>query len=71
MSCACCVGRIGFFVRRKRSWQKQRLGSPRRSRIDPAAAFGFVKANQASHPVRRMCELLDVLGQRLLRVAQP
>ena len=60
MSCPCCVGRIGSFVRRKRSWQKQRPGSQRRSRIDPAAAFGFVKANQASHSVRRMCELLGV-----------
>ena len=47
-------------MKRKRSWQEQRPGSPRRARIDPAAAFGFVKANQASHSVRRMCGLLGV-----------
>ena len=28
-SCAGCVGRIGSFARRKRSWQKRRPGSPR------------------------------------------
>ncbi|MCY4371801.1 MAG: IS3 family transposase [bacterium] len=32
----------------------------RGDRIDPQAAFGFVKANQASHSVRRMCSLLGV-----------
>ena len=29
-----------------------------------------MKANQASHSVRRMCSLLGVLGQRLLRMAE-
>ena len=29
-----------------------------------------MKANQASYPVRRMCGLLGVLGQRLLRMAR-
>ena len=47
-------------MRRKRSWQKRRPGSPSRVRIDAAAAFGFVKANQASYSVRRMCDLLGV-----------
>jgi putative transposase len=28
--------------------------------LDPAEAFGFVKANQAMHSVRMMCRLLDV-----------
>ena len=32
----------------------------RGDRIDTAEAFGFVKANQATHSVRRMCELLGV-----------
>ena len=58
-SCVTCVGRIGFCVRRKRSWQKQRPGSQRRP-DRPAEAFGFVKANQATYPVRRMCGLLGV-----------
>ncbi|MYB44435.1 MAG: hypothetical protein F4X74_05820 [Acidimicrobiia bacterium] len=30
------------------------------SGIDAQAAFGFVKANQATYPVRRMCGLLGV-----------
>ena len=44
---------------------------PRRVRIDTQAAAAFVKANQASYPVRRMCELLGVLGQRLLHMVEP
>ena len=47
-------------MRRKRSWQKRRPGWPSRVRIDPAAALRFVKGNQASHSVRRMCGLLGV-----------
>ena len=55
----------------KRSWQRQRPGSPSRSRVHPEAAFGFVKANQVGYSVRRMCGLLCVLGQRLLRMPEP
>ena len=62
LSCGTCVGRTGSCERRRRSWQKQRPGSPSRVRIDTQAAFGFVKANQAPYPVRRMCDLLGVLG---------
>ena len=54
----------------KRSWQRQRPGSPSRSRVHPEAAFGFVKANQVGYSVRRMCGLLGVLGQRLLRMPE-
>ena len=50
---------------------KQRPGSPRRVRIDPQAAFGFVKAKsgfsfRAAHVQPPGC-----LPQRLLRMAQP
>ena len=47
-------------VRKRRSWQKQRPGSQRRPDRPHGGAFGFVKANQAIHSVRRMCQLLGV-----------